>query len=201
MMKVGFIGGSFNPIHNDHVNLALAARREYSLDRILFIPNSQNPIKENKTGTTVQNRIDMVRLAIEDYPFFEVDTFEVDRQGVSFTIDTFRYLREKYGDISLVCGADLLFEIERWKDWETLLREMKFLIANRPPHSREGLEEKAEHYRSRYSADIRLIKSFQMSNVSSTRIREDILRKKTLNISEKVAKYIIENKLYLEQGK
>lgn len=198
-MKVGFLGGSFNPIHNGHIDLARAAVNEYGIDRILFIPNSQNPIKENKSGTTTAQRLDMVRLAIEDFPNFELETYEVDRAGVSFTVDTFRYLSERFEDISLVCGADLIFEIEKWKDYDYLLSNMRFLIANRPPFTREELKQRVSYYKERYSADIRIIESFVMTDISSTRIREDILRKKTLNIPEKVAKYIIENNLYSGQ--
>lgn len=197
-MKVGFLGGSFNPIHNSHISLALAAVREFSLDKVLFIPNYQNPIKKNKSHTTTAQRLDMVRLVIEDYPCFEIETYEVDREGVSFTIDTVEYLKTKYDNLCMICGADLLFEIERWKDWEKLLETLSFRIANRPPYTKEQLKERAAYFNEKYGADIKIIEGFEMTNVSSTQIRQDILRKKTLNIPEKVAQYIIENNLYLD---
>ena len=140
----------------------------------------------------------MVRLAIEDYPCFEIETYEVDREGVSFTIDTVEYLKTKYDNLCMICGADLLFEIERWKDWEKLLETLSFRIANRPPYTKEQLKERAAYFNEKYSADIKIIEGFEMTNVSSTQIRQDILRKKTLNIPEKVAQYIIENNLYLD---
>ena len=141
-MKVGFIGGSFNPIHNGHINLALAGKNEFDLDKVIFIPNSINPIKENKSKVSTEDRVKMVELAIEDHNDFEIDTYEVDKKGISYTIDTVEYLKNKYNDLYFIGGADLIFELHKWKDYEKLLKEVDFIIAGRSPYKSSELEDK-----------------------------------------------------------
>ncbi len=195
-MKVGFIGGSFNPIHNGHIKLALSAKKEFSLDKVLFIPTNINPIKENKSKVTTMQRLKMVELAIEEYPFFEVDTYEIDKKGVSYTIDTVAYLKDKYKDLFFIGGADLVFEIHKWKDYKKLLKQLNFIIANRPPYKNDELKEKTEFLNKEYNAKITILKNFNLIDLSSSEIRENILKNNSLKIPEKVAQYIVENNLY-----
>ena len=195
-MKVGFLGGSFNPIHNGHIKLALSAKKEFSLDKVLFIPTNINPIKENKSKVSTMQRLKMVELAIEEYPFFEIDTYEIDKKGVSYTIDTVSYLKDKYNDLFFIGGDDLVFEIHKWKDYETLLKEVNFIIANRPPYKKEELKEKTDLLNKEYNAKITLLENFNLIDLSSSEIRKNILKNNSLKIPEKVAQYIIENNLY-----
>ncbi|MCO8193480.1 nicotinate (nicotinamide) nucleotide adenylyltransferase [Anaerofustis sp. NSJ-163] len=195
-MKVGFLGGSFNPIHNGHIKLALSAKKEFSLDKVLFIPTNINPIKENKSKVSTMQRLKMVELAIEEYPFFEIDTYEIDKKGVSYTIDTVSYLKDKYNDLFFIGGADLVFEIHKWKDYETLLKEVNFIIANRPPYKKEELKEKTDLLNKEYNAKITLLENFNLIDLSSSEIRKNILKNNSLKIPKKVAQYIIENNLY-----
>lgn len=195
-MKVGFIGGSFNPIHNGHIKLALSAKKEFSLDKVLFIPTNINPIKENKSKVTTMQRLKMVELAIEEYPFFEVDTYEIDKKGVSYTIDTVAYLKDKYKELFFIGGADLVFEIHKWKDYKKLLKQLNFIIANRPPYKNDELKEKTEFLNKEYNAKITILKNFNLIDLSSSEIRENILKNNSLKIPEKVAQYIVENNLY-----
>lgn len=195
-MKVGFIGGSFNPIHNGHIKLALSAKKEFSLDKVLFIPTNINPIKENKSKVTTMQRLKMVELAIEEYPFFEVDTYEIDKKGVSYTIDTVAYLKDKYKELFFIGGADLVFEIHKWKDYKKLLKQLNFIIANRPPYKNDELKEKTEFLNKEYNAKINILKNFNLIDLSSSEIRENILKNNSLKIPEKVAQYIVENNLY-----
>lgn len=195
-MKVGFIGGSFNPIHNGHINLALAGKNEFDLDKVIFIPNSINPIKENKSKVSTEDRVKMVELAIEDHNDFEIDTYEVDKKGISYTIDTVEYLKNKYNDLYFIGGADLIFELHKWKDYEKLLKEVDFIIAGRSPYKSSELEDKVNELNNKYDININILKNFKMIDLSSSEIRNNILSNNSLKIPKKVAEYIIKNNLY-----
>lgn len=195
-MKVGFIGGSFNPIHNGHINLAIAAKNEFKLDKVLFIPTNINPIKENKSKVTTLQRLKMVELAIQDKPYFELDTYEIDKKGVSYTIDTVSYLKDKYDNLAFIGGADLIFELHKWKEYKKLLKEVKFIIANRPPYKSDDLQEKVDYFNSKLNADISILENFTLMDLSSSEIRNNILENNSLKIPKKVAQYIVDNNLY-----
>lgn len=195
-MKVGFIGGSFNPIHNGHINLALAGKNEFDLDKVIFIPNSINPIKENKSKVSIEDRVKMVELAIEDHSDFEIDTYEVDKKGISYTIDTVEYLKNKYNDLYFIGGADLIFELHKWKDYEKLLKEVDFIIAGRNPYKSSELKDKVNELNNKYDININILKNFKMIDLSSSEIRNNILSNNSLKIPKKVAEYIIKNNLY-----
>lgn len=197
-MKVGFIGGSFNPIHNGHINLALAGKKEFDLDKVIFIPNSINPIKENKSKVSTEDRVKMVELAIEDHNDFEIDTYEVDKKGISYTIDTVEYLKNKYNDLYFIGGADLIFELHKWKDYEKLLKEVDFIIAGRNPYKSSELEDKVNELNNKYDINISILKNFKMIDLSSSEIRNNILSNNSLKIPKKVAEYIIKNNLYYD---
>lgn len=197
-MKVGFIGGSFNPIHNGHINLALAGKNEFDLDKVIFIPNSINPIKENKSKVSTEDRVKMVELAIEDHTDFEIDTYEVDKKGISYTIDTVEYLKNKYNDLYFIGGADLIFELHKWKDYEKLLKEVDFIIAGRNPYKSSELEDKVNELNNKYDINISILKNFKMIDLSSSEIRNNILSNNSLKIPKKVAEYIIKNNLYYD---
>lgn len=197
-MKVGFIGGSFNPIHNGHINLALAGKNEFALDKVIFIPNSINPIKENKSKVSTEDRVKMVELATQDYDDFEIDTYEVDKKGISYTIDTVEYLKNKYNDLYFIGGADLIFELHKWKDYEKLLKEVDFIIAGRNPYKLPELEDKVNELNKKYDININILKNFKMIDLSSSEIRNNILSNKSLKIPKKVAEYIIKNNLYYD---
>ena len=197
-MKVGFIGGSFNPIHNGHINLALAGKNEFDLDKVIFIPNSINPIKENKSKVSTEDRVKMVELAIEDHSDFEIDTYEVDKKGISYTIDTVEYLKNKYNDLYFIGGADLIFELHKCKDYEKLLKEVDFIIAGRNPYKSSELEDKVNELNNKYDINISILKNFKMIDLSSSEIRNNILSNNSLKIPKKVAEYIIKNNLYYD---
>lgn len=197
-MKVGFIGGSFNPIHNGHINLALAGKDEFNLDKVIFIPNSINPIKENKSKVSTEDRVKMVELAIQNYDNFEIDTYEVDKKGISYTIDTVEYLKKKYNDLYFIGGADLIFELHKWKDYEKLLKEVNFVIAGRNPYKLSELEDKVNELNKKFDININILKNFKMIDLSSSEIRNNILSNYSLKIPKKVAEYIIKNNLYYD---
>lgn len=136
-MRLAILGGSFNPVHIGHLALADAVHRLLGYDRVLLVPASVPPHKELASGATAQDRLAMLKLATADAPFLEVEDCEIERGGVSYTIDTVAYLEEKYrgrlqGKIALVIGDDLVALFDTWKDAPLLAERTDVIVARRP---------------------------------------------------------------------
>ncbi|MBN2325187.1 MAG: nicotinate (nicotinamide) nucleotide adenylyltransferase [Spirochaetes bacterium] len=141
MRKFGIFGGTFNPIHTGHLRLAEDVREEYSLDTILFIPANLPPHKRAPEGLDPSHRLEMVRLAIKNNPCFRCDGIELKRGGVSYTIDTVRYLYDRYTFEErpyLIIGSDLTDTLHTWKEIETLLRLVRIIVLMRAGHDLAG---------------------------------------------------------------
>lgn len=192
-MKVGYLGGSFNPIHNAHITLALKAMEECNLDKVIFMPTGINPLKK-KNNIAPKHRLNMVNVALEKYPFFDVCDYELKSNQICYTIDTINYLQNKFSDLYFIGGADLLFEIDRWKEYDTLLKKIPFIIANRPPHTKNETRMKIKALKEEFDAKIHLLENFEISDISSTDLRsklnENLIPKETIQ-------YITDNKLYI----
>ena len=115
-MKIGILGGTFDPIHYAHLLLAETARETLGLDRVIFIPAAVPPHKRSRKITDGRIRAAMVRAAIAGFPEYDVSTFELDSGGVSYTVETLRYLRTSFpGDrLFLIVGTDTLCDIPNW---------------------------------------------------------------------------------------
>jgi nicotinate-nucleotide adenylyltransferase len=134
-MRIGIIGGSFNPIHIAHLIFAVRFCDQMELDRCIFVPAAQSPFKINDASlASGQHRGAMVQLATEQHPKFEVSDVEIRRGGVSFTIDTVRAIQQQYPEasVSLLIGSDQAIEFVRWKEWESIFRESQLCIVRRP---------------------------------------------------------------------
>ncbi len=134
-MRIGIIGGSFNPVHIAHLIIADRFCDQMELDRCIFVPAAQSPFKVNDASlASAEHRLAMVRLATEQHPRFSVSDVEVRRGGVSYTIDTIRALQGEYPEasISLLIGSDQAVEFVRWKEWESICREAQVCVVRRP---------------------------------------------------------------------
>jgi len=141
-MKIGILGGSFNPIHTGHLVLAEDARVKLGLDKVLFIPAYLPPHKEEKDLLIAQERMRMVRMAVRGNPYFEALDIEVKRKGKSYSIDTLKALKEKYpsGDkFFFIVGSDALGYLSDWKDVDELMKLAKFVVASRPNYALKNL--------------------------------------------------------------
>src|SRR3990170_1262762 len=96
-MKIGVLGGTFDPIHKGHLAIAEAAMKRLGLDEVYFVPAARTPLKESETILAAEHRLAMVRLAIAGYPYFKLSTIEIDRPGPSYTVDTISELRVRLG--------------------------------------------------------------------------------------------------------
>jgi nicotinate-nucleotide adenylyltransferase len=133
-MKIGIFGGSFDPIHNGHLILAECAREYFGLDQIRFLPAHISPLKQDRQPAEDKHRVEMVRLAINGNSNFVIDTRELDRGGVSYTVDTLRSLKEEFLDAELwlLMGADSLVDLKKWKSPEQILELCRLAVMVRP---------------------------------------------------------------------
>ena len=135
-MKIAILGGTFNPIHIGHLMLAEDVRKEFGYDKILFIPACVPPHKVYQACVSDADRLEMIRLAISDNPYFDVDTCELERKGVSYTIDTIYDLESRYqdkieGKIGLIIGDDLLSGFESWHLADALALRVRLIVGRR----------------------------------------------------------------------
>ena len=135
-MKIGILGGTFDPIHHGHLQLAQYARTQYSLDKVVFVPAYQSPHKQAlRFPTSAEDRYEMVRLAIEGEPFFEISDCEIKRAGVSYTFDTLAEFEKQYprAEFFLILGKDAFEGIDTWHRASELKKKIRFLVAKRGP--------------------------------------------------------------------
>jgi nicotinate-nucleotide adenylyltransferase len=140
-MKIGILGGTFNPVHIGHLILAEEAREKLGLDRVIFMPANIPPHKDSSDIAGGQDRFRMIQLAIASNRFFSVSDLEIKRQGKSYTIDTLRQLKEDYpaDEMFFITGSDLLTYLAEWKDLETVIKIVKFVVATRPGYPLEQI--------------------------------------------------------------
>jgi nicotinate-nucleotide adenylyltransferase len=135
ILRLGLLGGSFNPVHNGHLAIARQTREALGLDQVLFIPTSHPPHKPNNSLAPAQNRYEMVHMAIASDPTFAISDVEIRRPGKSYTIDTVRLLQQEYGpqtQLFFLIGLDAFLDFPSWRDPQTLLTLCRFVVLSRP---------------------------------------------------------------------
>lgn len=134
-MKIGIIGGTFNPIHLAHLRIAEEARDLFALDKVLFVPAATPPHKPLADELSFEHRFEMARLAISDNPFFELSDIEGKRGGVSYLIDTLRYFQGVYQghELYFIMGSDSFAYISSWKDFSDFFSLCNMIVIERPP--------------------------------------------------------------------
>lgn len=130
MKKIGLFFGSFNPIHIGHLILANYILENSDMDELWFVVSPQNPFKDKKSLLKDHNRLDMVQLAVKNYPNMRASNVEFSLPQPSYTIDTLMYLREKHPDysFSLIMGEDNLNGLHKWKNAEFLLKNYHIIV-------------------------------------------------------------------------
>ena len=196
-VRLGVMGGSFNPIHNAHLALAYAAMESFALDRVLFIP-AGNPPHKREGLADKEERLHMVRLAVAAEPRFEVSDIEVRRCGTTYTVDTLRALRARYPAAVLwyLLGADTLLELHTWREPEQVLALCGLIVCARPGWQEEAVQACAQNLRAK-GADVRFLPIPGMP-VSATEIRAHIAQGTIPEawLPPRVAAYLRENPLY-----
>lgn len=223
-MRTGILGGTFNPIHFGHINPTREVAEKLKLDKVLFLPAYLPPHKPKGKIISAEHRINMIKLAIEEYPHFELSLKEIDRKGISYSVDTLTNLMKNRhkGVFFFLIGIDAFLEIENWKNVTQLINSCNFAIIKRGNFSFSGLWDTLERYLSEkfenlqfYCKEIepesglKCIKAASSPcflipietnsvNISSTQIRENIKHGKSIKgmVPEKVNIYIEKNRLY-----
>ena len=187
-MKIGILGGTFNPIHLGHLILAEEIREKIGLDRVIFVPTYLPPHKDNSNIASAQMRLAMIKLAIVGNKNFAISDIEIKRGGRSYTIDTIKEFNQKYpGDeLYFITGSDLLTYLEEWKDLNEIIKIVKFIVATRPGYPLE----KIPAYIS--TVDIRAV------DISAFEVRERIRENKSFRylVPDVVFRYIIRKRIY-----
>jgi nicotinate-nucleotide adenylyltransferase len=203
LVKVGLLGGSFDPIHLGHLVLAEEARERLGLARVLFVPNRLPPHKTGREMASPADRLEMVRLAIAGNPAFEVCEIELWRDGPSYSIDTVRQLRAEHEDwdVHFLIGADSLPELPTWYRAAELAALCKFVAASRPGQTLRNLEPLRCAFTEEQIAAIasRCIE-IPLIGVSSTEIRQRVHEGRSIRylVPDAVREYIARRRLYAE---
>lgn len=133
-MQIGIMGGTFNPVHQAHLVMAEQVRKQLHLDEIWFIPTNIPPHKELAGKVSAKDRCAMLELATHDNPYFHVKLFEIMRGGVSYTVDTLRYLKKRAprNHYYLIMGSDEVNDFEKWREPQTIAMLATLVGVRRP---------------------------------------------------------------------
>ena len=208
---IGFLGGTFNPIHFGHLRMAQELADALNLAEIHFIPSANPPHKAMPT-VSAQQRAEMVQLAIADNPLFKLDTRELERSGASYTIDTLISVREELGENASLCllmGSDAFTKLDSWHRWQELLDYCHILLVQRPNSKTEKLSDKmtaflSEHYTengddlAEKTAGYIHMQQITAQDISATHIREKLASGKSTKylVPDAVLAYIQQQQLY-----
>ena len=200
MSKVGIMGGTFNPIHLAHTEMAKVCLRQQDLDKILFMPSKNPPHKKDKSILPENERAVMVKLAVSEYDKFVFSDFELQRKGTTYTEDTLRLLQEENPDDNyyFIMGADSLLYLDKWYRPQEILKRAVILAIGRDGSTPDELKEKRKELIKQYDkADIRFVHMRQM-DISSSMIREGIAHGENMEkyLDKEVWNYINANGLY-----
>lgn len=173
--RIGILGGSFDPIHQGHINIAINARSEFSLEEIWFVPAGHSPNKDECDMTSAEDRARMVELAIAAYPFFRLSRIELDSEEKSYTCRTLEKLTAQYpGDrFYFIMGADSLDYFEEWFHPELICEKAVILVAVRDDLDLTQIEEKIRFIKRLFPAEIYPVRGGR-TEISSTELRKRI---------------------------
>lgn len=202
-MRLGIFGGSFDPVHYGHLLAAEYCREQNRLDQVWFVPAAVSPHKRNRRPTTDKARVEMLKLAIAGHEAFHVSTIELERGGISFTVDTLAEIHRQQPDAELffVMGADSLAEFELWRTPKRICELAIPLVVARPgspPPDHKSLAKFVDAKR------LELIRQCQVVmpqiEISSTDIRQRVSQGKSIRFQtpRAVEKYIQAQALYRE---
>ncbi len=200
MTRIGIFGGSFDPIHFGHIYLAIQAKDEAELDRIIFVPANLQPFKLDRKATDGRHRAEMIELSLQNYDGAIVSAYELNKDEVSYTINTLNHFRDEFGnnaEIYFITGTDAFLKIDTWKNADEILSGYSFIIGSRPGYKDDELEMKIKEIKAEYGCDIIVVHNTQI-DISSTELRKKLKNGESVKdyINPKVERYIQENGLY-----
>ncbi len=187
-MKIGILGGTFNPIHLGHLIMAEEVCQKVGLNKLIFVPSNLPPHKDNGDIISAYHRLKMLKLAIKGNPYFSVSYIEIRRGGRSYTIDTIKEFKRIYykHELYFIIGSDLFRYLNEWKDLREIVAQVKFIVATRPGYPLENLPDYIT------TIDIRAV------DISAFEIRQCIKQNRSFRylVPQAVRNYIIRRGLY-----
>ncbi len=187
-MKIGILGGTFNPIHYGHLILGEQVLGQLGLDKVIYVPTFMPPHKSHRGIITAAHRYEMIELAVEGNSHFTVSDIEIRRKGKSYTVDTLREIKNEYpsAELFFICGSDLVSEIPTWKNVDEIYRMARFVLAKRPGFGK------------RLSGKNFLKIDVAQVDISSSLIRNLVEQGRSIRYltPDSVVKYIEKHKLY-----
>jgi nicotinate-nucleotide adenylyltransferase len=210
MRTIGLLGGTFDPIHNGHLQLAQAIHTYLQLEEIRLIP-AANPLLRAPPVATAAQRLAMANIAAEDYPWLKVDDREIKRGGFSYTVETLASLREEMPDTVLcfIMSADQFLQFDSWQSWERIPELAHLIVVNRSGYALTSNERLDIFFNQRRTDEVHLLHEtpngllfFQHMDpllVSGTQIRARLKAGESVEglVSERVRTYISEQGLYV----
>lgn len=192
MSKVGIFGGTFDPIHLGHLITAQSVKELRNLEKIIFIPAFISPHKSDAKTSSPQDRLNMIKLAVDSIPFFDFTDIEVKKGGVSYSVDTLRELKKQYSELEFIIGYDNIFSFHTWKEPDEIFKLAKIIVLMRKSSHPPQFEDK--YYHQAVFVQTRGIE------ISATDIRERVKNGMPINflVPPAVMEYIYKQKLYVE---
>jgi nicotinate-nucleotide adenylyltransferase len=201
-MNIGVLGGTFDPIHMGHLIIAEEVRARLDLAEVLFVPAGQPWLKINNVISPAQHRVEMVRLAIADEPSFKLSTMEIERPGLSYTVDTMAELGNQIGaadKLFFILGWDNLIQLPQWHEPSRLVRLCRLVPVPRVGHPTPDLDS-LEAAVPGLSQSIIMLDTPQIE-ISSSEIRDRVARGLSIHqlVPEPVERYIQQHRLYVRE--
>lgn len=201
MSRIALFGGSFNPVHNGHVNLVKETAEKNGIDRVYVIPTFISPFKKDSTGFVAdgKDRLEMCRLAFSKLSYVTVSGWELSQYEVSYSVNTVEHFHEEFPEDELffIMGSDMLLSFDKWHKWQYILKMCTVIAASREDGGSdiERLREKAAQLSRFGKVIVTEISAFELS---SSEIREKIIKNCDLScyMDKNVVKYIEENRIY-----
>jgi len=202
VVRLGVLGGTFDPIHNGHLIAAETVREKCRLDRVLLVPAGKPPHKPEEAVSPARHRYLLTCLGTLNNPAFEVDRVDIDRGGMSYTLDTIRALKRRYREAELffIMGADSLLDLPNWHEPAALLASCRFIVTTRPGWNLHAAEERLGPLFIDNRERIEFVEIPQIE-ISSREIRRRIAAGESVRylVPDLVLRYIEEHRLYREE--
>ena len=201
-MKVGILGGTFNPVHNGHIVVAEETLAHLGLEEVIFVPAGQPWMKDDSPVLEAEHRVQMIRLAIASYPRFKLSTIEIERAGPSYTVDTMIELQAQPGDgreLFFILGWDSLEQLPQWQQVDRLIQLCHLVAVPRPGYSAPDLPA-LEAAVPGLSKRLLLLDRPEI-DISASEIRSRVAGGLSIDhmVPPSVEKYIRANNLYLSK--
>ncbi|MBN2062906.1 MAG: nicotinate-nucleotide adenylyltransferase [Deltaproteobacteria bacterium] len=211
-MRLGILGGTFDPVHFGHLRLAEETREHLDLEQVFLVPGALPPHKRQEPITPFEYRLKMVEIAVKETPHLNVLDLEGQRLGYSYTIETLREIHSKFRQLShlfFIIGIDAFLEIKTWKDYKQLFQYAHFAVINRPGYSTQkldfliyslgaGFEKTGDNTFKNQTGNLLMHMKTSLMDISSTRIRNLVEEGKSIRflVPDPIIAYINEKGLY-----